>query len=208
MSDENQPSYPASFFAAMKARARTVVANAPPHMPWGPIVTYCVTGVVMSLFMMARDLSPAKWAIPGSDQLQYASGAFLPREPGAAYLFKTDGGRTLSLGCEPQGFGAQCFDDAAAGNQHLTLGYFYVHNAERPNLSDILVTVTFGDRQLLGYAERKKQLGDWARHEKSLSRLLFSMVLDLLPMFVLGGIAIAGARSKIARYNRSAHIWG
>lgn len=182
----------------------------PPDMPWGPLMAWFLCGVVMSAYLLFQDVAREKWVIPTESRLQYASGDFLLRQPGEAYVFQTDGGRRISLGCQPQGFSTDCFDEkrvADDGSHGLSIGYFYVRNIKKSQLSNVLVTVSSANQKFLGYSNRKRQLDDWQRRENKPLRLVFNLALDFLPLIVLCGTAFAGFRARLRRY-RLRGPWG
>jgi hypothetical protein len=175
----------------------------PAGMPWGPLAALTLGGMAMSAYLIVNDLDRPKWVLPAENQLRYASGTFLPKQPGGAYVFRTDGGSTLSLGCEPQGFSVDCFDIGRVGDstdRSLSLGNFYVYNFIRPHLSNVLVTVSSDVRRLLRYSDRKRQIDDWARRENEFPRLFVFVGFDLIPLIVCLAISFAAFRSRINRY--------
>jgi hypothetical protein len=138
-----------------------------------------------------RDWTPHTWVMPAQDRLLTASGAFSAAHLNtrAPYFFTTDAGSLITLGCNPEEYGTNCFSDygfslPALAARHVTIGYFYVHNPNRENQSNVIATISDIGGPILSYAESEARIEKWALLEEKTKRSWLNIALDsFLPMF-------------------------
>lgn len=172
---------------------------------WLFVVGLYVASIYLAFSWFHRDWTPHTWTMPAESQLQTASGFFSashfsPRSP---YAFITDAGNHISLGCDPEEYGADCFSDygfllPALAKRHVAIGYFYVYNPYRASHSNVLVTISTRRGAILSYADSKVRMSKWAIEEENIKRSWLNIVLDsLLPLF-FAALATAVVVTKLS----------
>jgi len=158
------------------------IFRAPSDYPWHFVIVLYVASIASGLYWLGLDLVPHAWAIPSEQQLTIAQGHFEPIKPGikSPYIFATDSGARVALGCLPESAMASCLADAGISlnelsRVHSEIGYFRVQNWRISDLSNVLMTLSAGGRPLLTYADSQEKWQLWSVREEEIKHSFFSL---------------------------------
>jgi hypothetical protein len=178
------------------------IFKSPSDYPWPFAVLCIVGGIGLGAYSLNLDLVPHTWSVPLEGELKIADGQFIPYKPGnkAPYIFQTDGGGRINLGCLPESAMAACLQDAGIPLNYLAqkrarIGYFYVQNWSVPSLSNVLTTLSVDDRQLLTFPNSRQKMMTWSVTEERIKHSFFAL---LFPIGSVGfGVWLAIAKMKL-----------
>jgi len=135
------------------------VFTPPSGYSWPFVYFLYVASVVTGLLFLGPSIFPRTWSIAPENQLTIADGRFVASKTTnkSPYIFMTTNGEAINLGCLPQATQALCLNlsDLHYLAQRTTrIGYFNVWNWSLPALSNVLMSISEGDHQLMPYAAR------------------------------------------------------
>ena len=97
--------------------------------PWSFSLSYLIGSIALAIFVF--EYSQPNWNPPREQELERADGYFVdqPRNATRPYLFQTDSGQKLMLGCSPEDLRTYCLANigvpfASLIGHHVAIGFF------------------------------------------------------------------------------------
>jgi hypothetical protein len=167
---------------------------------WPAVFALFAVGIVFLIIQRRKEFVPHSWEIPAQADLIIANGTFSAWKPSykSPFLFGTDNGRTIKLGCGPDRRTNLCLDDVIhlqeLAPQEAKIGYFVSNNSSAPQLANVLMTVEAGGKTVLSYSEARKRLLIWSVKEEQTKHSPIILFLSFVgPGILLGGAALVTA---------------
>lgn len=170
------------------------VFTPPSQYSWALVFYLYALSIVTGLLFLGPSVLPRTWSIPLENRLVIAHGKFLVSKSTnkSPYVFVADGGEVINLGCLPEAGEALCLslpDLRYLAPRTTTIGYFYVRNWHLPRLSNVLMTISEGDHQLMPYDASSQRLGLWSVKQRQIDRS--PLTIGTAAIFPIGTLIFA-----------------
>jgi hypothetical protein len=130
---------------------------------WSLILCVWLSVPATAYFLIHQDLVPRVRIVPAEGELSEVTGKLNPATAinNRSYVFWTDGGQKMTIGCEPDSYYAYCLKDISL--QQLSQGgvkikYYSVPNPVWLTAPNIVMSIRFNGVDVVNYRDRSIEL--------------------------------------------------